>query len=98
MMYTINDAINLTAYEGVKAGKILDVNAKEILHISLEKDAVFPKHTSPNDAHLLMLEGVVSFFINDETYTLTKNQIFNFPKEKEHWVEARENSKFLIIR
>ena len=97
-MYTINDAINLSAYDGLKAGKILDVNAKEILYISLEKDTVFPKHTSPTDAHLLVLEGAISFFINDVTYTLTKNQIFNFPKDKEHWVEASENSRFLIIR
>ena len=98
MIYTINDAINLTAYDGLNAGKILDVNAKEVLFISLEKDTVFPKHTSPTGAHLLVLEGAISFFINDETYILTKNQIFNFPKDKEHWVEASENSKFLIIR
>ena len=97
-MYTINDTINLSAYDGLKAAKILDVNAKNILFISLEKDTVFPKHTSPSDAHLLVLEGAISFFINDVTYTLTKNQLFNFPKDKEHWVEASENSKFLIIR
>jgi quercetin dioxygenase-like cupin family protein len=97
-MYTINDAINLSPFDGLKAGKILDINAKEILCISLEKDAVFPKHTSPTDAHLLVLEGEISFFINDASYTLKPHQVFNFPKEKEHWVEAVENSKFLIIR
>jgi len=97
-MYTINDTINLSAYDGLKAAKILDVNAKNILFISLEKDTVFPKHTSPSDAHLLVLEGAISFFINGVTYTLTKNQLFNFPKDKEHWVEASKNSKFLIIR
>ena len=97
-MYTINDVINLSEYDGLNAGKILDFNAKEALFISLEKDSVFPKHTSPTSAHLLVLEGTISFFINDETYILTKNQIFNFPEDKEHWVEASESSKFLIIR
>ena len=97
-MYTINDAINLSLFDGLKAGKILDINAKEILCISLEKDSVFPKHTSPTDAHLLVLEGEINFFINDDTYTLKTHQIFNFPKDKAHWVEAIGNSKFLIIR
>ncbi len=97
-MYTINDAINLTPYEGLNAGKLLDINAKEILHISLEKDAIFLKYASPNDAHLLVLEGAISFFINDVTFRLNEHQIFNFPKDKAHWVEASENSKFLIIR
>lgn len=97
-MYKINDTINLTAYKGLKAEKLLNLNAKEILHISLEKDAIFPKHTSPTNAHLLVLEGAISFFINDSEYKLIKHQIFNFPKNEEHWVEAIESSKFLIIR
>ncbi|WP_142784884.1 cupin domain-containing protein [Changchengzhania lutea] len=97
-MYNINDAINLTEYNGLKAGKLLDINAKEILHISLEKDAIFPKHTSPTNANLLVLEGAISFFINDLEYKLTKHQIFNFPEHEEHWVEASADSKFLIIR
>lgn len=98
MTYEINDIINLTPYDGLKAGKILDINAKEILQISLEKNAVFPKHTSPTDAQLLVLEGAIIFFIDGLEYQLTKHQLFGFPKDTAHWVEASENSKFLIIR
>lgn len=98
MTYKINDVINLTPYDELKAGKILDIDAKEILQISLEKNAIFPKHTSPTDANLLVLEGAITFFIDDEVYQLTKHQIFSFPKDKAHWVEASENSKFLILR
>ncbi|MFK7783300.1 cupin domain-containing protein [Psychroserpens sp.] len=98
MAYTINDTINLTTYDGLNARKILDVNVHEILHISLEKNTIFPKHTSPTDASLLVLEGTISFFIDDLEYELTKHQIFNFPKDKVHWVEATENSKFLLLR
>ena len=97
-MYNINDIINLTEYKGLKAGKLIDISAKEILSISLEKGTVFPKHTSPTDANLLVLEGAISFFINGLEYKLIKHQVFNFPKDEEHWVEANENSKFLIIR
>lgn len=97
-MYKIDNTINLTDFKGLKAGKLLDIDAKEILSISLEKDTIFPKHTSPRDANLLVLEGSITFFINGLGYKLNKHQIFNFPKNKEHWVEANENAKFLIIR
>lgn len=97
-MYTINDNINGIGYEGLNAGKLLDINAQEILHISLEEGSDFPEHTSPRDAHLLVLEGTISFFINNSEYKLNKHQIFNFPKNQAHWVKAIENSKFLIIR
>jgi quercetin dioxygenase-like cupin family protein len=97
-MYTINNNINQGEYKGLNASKLLDINAKEILQITLEKNAILSKHTSPSDAHLILLEGGVSFFINNNEYQISMHQIFNFPKNEEHWVKANENSKFLIIR
>jgi quercetin dioxygenase-like cupin family protein len=97
-MYEINDIINKTSFEGLQVGKILDFNATEILQISLEATTIFPKHTSPTNATLLVLEGEISFFINNEKYILKKHQIFQFPKKEEHWVEAITDSKFLIFR
>ena len=38
-MYTISDIINCVEYKGLQATKLLDINAKEILHISLEEDS-----------------------------------------------------------
>ena len=69
-----------------------------ISYISLEKKAQFPKHTSPRDTNLIVLEGEISFFINNKVYKLSKYQVFGFPKNEDHWVEAIENSKFLIVR
>ncbi len=97
-MYTINNTISTIEYSALKATKLLDINAKEILHISLEANVDFPKHTSPRDAHLLVLEGEILFYINNLEYKLLKHQIFNFPKDEEHWVKAIQNSNFLIIR
>ena len=97
-MHKIIDSINITEFKGLKAGKLLDVNAKEILTISLEKAALFPKHSSPRDASLILLEGNIVFHINNQEFELKKHQVFCFPKEEEHWVKAVENSKFLIIR
>ena len=50
------------------------------------------------DAHLLVLEGKVNFHINQEVYTLSEKQLFDFPKLVEHSGDALENSTFLIIR
>lgn len=97
-MYTIKNTLNETTFKGLNAGKLLDINAQEILQITLEKGVLFPKHTSPRDAHLIMLEGKISFFINSKEHKLSKYQIFDFPKNEEHWVEGIENSKFLIVR
>lgn len=97
-MYTTNNCLNEKTYKGLQVGRLLDIHAKEILHISLEADATFPKHTSPSDAHLFVLEGEIIFHINNIEHKLTKHQIFNFPKEEEHWVVAIQNSQFLIIR
>ena len=97
-MCEINDIINKTSFKGLQVRKLIDFNATEILQISLEKDAVFAKHTSPRDATLLVLEGAITFSINNTEYELIKYQLFRFPKNAEHWVKAIANSKFLIIR
>lgn len=97
-MYTIDNTIKRTSHNGLQATKLLDINASEILSICLEKATTFPVHTSPTEAHLFMVEGEVSFFINNEKYILSQHQFFKFPKDEAHWVEANENSKFLIIR
>jgi len=97
-MYTILNAMNEVEFDGIKTSKLIEINATEILSISLEKGKLLSKHTSPRDTHLLMLEGEISFHINDSSFIINKYQVFDFPKEEEHWVEAKENSKFLIIR
>ena len=73
-------------------------NNFEIISISLEKGAVFPEHSSPTDAQLVVLEGEIIFNINKESYQLKKHQNIGFSKEVKHSVSAKENSKFLIIR
>jgi quercetin dioxygenase-like cupin family protein len=97
-MLEINDIINMTPFKEVSAQRISKLNAKEVLLISMAKNSVFAKHSSPRDATLIVIEGCISFFINKSEYKLSKNQIFTFAKDSEHWVETQENSKFLIIR
>lgn len=97
-MYTISDQIKTQEYQKLQAIKLVNKASLEILSITLEKGARFPEHTSPRDAELIVLEGAIEFHINDATYNLKTQQHFNFPKETGHWVLAKKNSKFLIIR
>jgi len=97
-MFQIMDTINISNHKGVQSTKLSKSENIEVLHISLEKDAVLKKHTSSKDALLIVLKGHISFHINNDTHVLSKHQIFNFAKDVEHWVEAHENSNFIIIR
>lgn len=78
--------------------KPLKNDAFEILSISLEKGAVLPEHTSPRDAFLVVLEGALDFNIDGRVFSLESLEDFSFPRNAAHWVEAREDSRFLIIR
>lgn len=90
----IKDAV----VKGLKTEKIFKTDSAETILITLEKDALFPKHTSPKDAMLAVLEGSINFFIDGEEYLLKAHEVFNFSKGVEHYVTANENSKFLVIR
>lgn len=96
-MYEINNTINNQGFNKLQAAKLNNGPAETLL-ITLEKDAHFPEHTSPRDAHLIVLEGEIQFHINSEIFNVKALQDFKFPKETPHWVEAVKNSKFLIIR
>ena len=97
-MYTINNTILSQPFEKLQLQKLAKEDNFEILSISLEKDAIFPEHSSPSNVHLIMIEGDIDFHINQQTYNLTTTQNFKFPKAEKHWVKANKNSKFLIIR
>ena len=97
-MYEINDAIKEQEYKKLDVQKLVRSDSFEIIGISLAKNAIFPKHTSPTDANLIVLEGEIVFHINGTSYHLVDQQHFCFPKKVEHWVTANKNSKFLIIR
>jgi len=97
-MYTINKTIASQTFDKLKVEKLVKTDVLEILSICLEKDAVFPEHTSPIDAQLVVLEGDIDFHINGKSYPLKAQQHFSFPKAEKHWVKANNNSKFLVIR
>ncbi len=87
-----------TEIKELKATNIFTSDSTETLLITLEKDKLFPTHTSPKTAFLVVLEGNINFYIENKTVTLAKHQSYTFQKSIEHKVTANENSKFLIIR
>ncbi len=86
------------AYKGLQISKLPSNSECQVLSISLEKGSVFPEHISPRNVQLVVLEGKIRFHLNGEGYDLGKYDHFSFLKDTPHWVEAEENSKFLIIR
>jgi mannose-6-phosphate isomerase-like protein (cupin superfamily) len=44
------------------------------------------------------LQGDINFHIDQKIFHLQVHQLFNFPMETAHWVEALSDSKFIIIR
>tara|TARA_R110000765_G_scaffold425773_2_gene539531 strand:- start:7785 stop:8078 length:294 start_codon:yes stop_codon:yes gene_type:complete len=97
-MYTVLNTIKSQGFNKLQLQKLAKNESFEILSITLEKGAVFPTHTSPMEALLIVIEGEIVFHIRDEEYHLRNQQHFSFPKEIEHWVNANENSKFIIVR
>lgn len=87
-----------TTIKGLNVAKIFKSDSTETLLISLEKNKLFPTHTSPKSTFLVVLEGDIDFHINQETINLVQHQTYTFDKELEHHVTANQNSKFLIIR
>lgn len=97
-MIDIDNTIAQQPFDDLQIEQLVKNPSLEILSISLAKGAVFPKHSSPKDAHLIVLEGSIDFHIENQIVNLTEQQHFGFSKEVEHWVIAIEDSKFLIIR
>lgn len=97
-MYELSNVIASLAFNGLQVKQLIKTSFLEILCVSLENGAIFPEHTSPRDAELIVLEGKLTFFISEQQFDLHKHQHFRFPKEVGHWVKAKANSKFLIIR
>lgn len=94
----MNNNIIETEIKGLKASKIFTSDSTETLLITLEKDHLFPTHTSPKTTLLVMLQGKIDFHIEKKIITLVEHQTYTFEKNIEHHVIAYEDSKFLIIR
>lgn len=97
-MYEINNTLRNSTFEGLTVKAVTKTTTCETLLITLEKGALFPEHTSPRDALLVMLEGTIVFSIAEQEFLIEAQQSFTFLALKKHHVLAKENAKFLIIR
>lgn len=97
-MYTINKHFSEQQYHKLQVQQLIETESFEVLGISLDKGVLFPEHTSPKDAHLIVLKGNIQFHISVNEYQLKQQAILHFPKETTHWVMANESTKFIIVR
>lgn len=96
-MRKINYQIIRQEYKKLQVQILMKNHKYDILNISLQKDSVFPEHSSYTGVQLIAMEDVIVFHVNGESYHLKAHQHFSFPKQTEHWVEVKENSKFLAV-
>lgn len=92
------EIINETTIEGLKVSKLFKTETTETLLVTLEAQKLFPKHTSPKDTMVVVLEGSINFYTENKLLVLDKHEVYEFKKDVEHYVTANKNSKFLIIR
>lgn len=97
-MHIKESRIRTQTFDALQIQKQLGNDRFEILSISLEAGALFPEHTSPKEAILVLLEGQIEFYIDEVHYDLLPQQTLQFSADTKHWVKALKNSKFLIIR
>lgn len=97
-MHIKESRIKSQTFDALQIQKLLRNERFEILSISLEAGALFPKHISPREALLVLLEGQIEFYMDDLHYELLPQETLRFSADTQHWVKALQNSKFLIIR
>jgi quercetin dioxygenase-like cupin family protein len=97
-LYTINKQIATQETKALEILRIFKNSAFEVRTIAMEQGAIFPEHTSPTEALLIMLEGAIVFHIKGKAYSIQRQESFHFPANITHWVEARADSKFILIR
>ncbi len=94
----VKGPLNVSPFQGLDVLKLAHTDAVEILQINLEAEALFPEHTSPTDAILIVLEGEVEIHIASKIHRIRTMQYLQFGAGLPHFVQASEDSRFLIIR
>lgn len=97
-MIAVRNEIATLPFQGLQVMKLFRNEAMELLSISLDEDAVFPEHSSPTEAVLLVLEGRIRFHIEGREFALGPQEFLSFPAKTPHWVQAEKPAKFLIMR
>ena len=97
-MYSTNNILFEQGFDKLQVDHLIRSDTYEVLGIILEAGCVFPEHTSPKNAHILVLEGAIDFNINNEEYHLSAYQALDFEANTKHYVKAHTDSRFLIIR
>ncbi len=97
-MKNIGNQIKNQPLEGIQVRKIVKNQDLEILSITLERGSSLKEHITHRDATLIVLEGELDFHIQQEVYPLKQHEDFFIPKNLPHWVDAKEDSRLLIIR
>jgi len=85
---------------GVEAKKIHENEYVQEVHMLLKPGESLKKHTTPVDVFFYVLEGEGIVEIGDEKQTVSKDMLFDSPKNIPHCLynEASGNFRILVIK
>lgn len=93
-----DNILDLLPFDGIKTAKVISNNSGNVILIAIENGKELTEHKSNTDASILVLEGVIKFKINGESYDLLPNDTFDFKKDELHAIEAITNAKLILIK
>ena len=66
--------------------------------LAMKAGQKLPEHKTPAEAVLVCLEGEAVFSMEGEEITLGKGDFMTIPVGKTHGIEAKQNSRFVIVK
>ena len=93
----IKDMVNLNESK-FQRETLMENASNSLTIISLKKGEIIETHTSVEDAAVFVIEGEIEIHFPAEQFTLKKEELIMFQKNKEHKVLANKDSKFFVIK
>ncbi len=86
--------------EHINSHVLLKNNDCLALLIALKKEQKMQEHFSPVDAFIYLIEGEIEFQLskNNEIFEIKKDEIFSFKANEKHSINAKKDTKMLVIR
>lgn len=96
MSDSITSAIRATE-NGIVSKKLMSGNGGNISLFAFDSGQSIDKHSTPNKAMVVVVEGEASFQKGDETFELKKDDYLILEENEEHALEAKTSFKMLLV-
>jgi quercetin dioxygenase-like cupin family protein len=92
------NVMQVAGNERVKSCAILKTERFDATLLIMQQGHQIPPHTSPANAMILILDGRIAFMLNEEVTILETGDVFSFPANEIHALQALETARFILIK